>query len=146
MGFVTALMPGPVGLDTAIFIYLIERHPTYEPLLVPLFQSLNEGALEACTSSITLLELLVKPYRSGDAELAARYEAFLTQSRGLTLLSPDRQILHTAAHLRAARQVKTPDALQLATALRAGCTAFLTNDRRLPTLPRLRIVQLSELV
>ena len=145
MGLVEELMPGPVGLDTAIFIYLIERHPTYEPLLVPLFLSLQEGALQACTSSITLLELLVKPYQAGDADLAVLYEAFLTRSQGLTLFSPDRQILHTAAHLRAVKQIKTPDALQIATVLRAGCTSFLTNDRRLPAIPRLRIVQLADL-
>jgi hypothetical protein len=46
--------------------------------------------------------------------------------------------------LRAASGVKTPDALQLAAALSAGCTAFLTNDRRIPVPRELRVLQLGE--
>jgi predicted nucleic acid-binding protein len=54
-----------------------------------------------------------------------------------------RDHLRLAAQLRAATGVATPDALQLAASLAAGCSAFLTNDRRLPTVPGLRIVQLG---
>ena len=55
-----------------------------------------------------------------------------------------RDELKAAAQLRAATGVKTPDALQLAAALTAGCRTFVTNDRRLPALPGLRILQLAE--
>ena len=37
-----------------------------------------------------------------------------------------------------------PDALQLAAALSSGCKTFVTNDRRLPAVPGLRVVQLSQ--
>jgi hypothetical protein len=40
--------------------------------------------------------------------------------------------------------VKTPDAIQLAAALGARCTAFVTNDRELPATPGLRILQLRD--
>jgi hypothetical protein len=33
--------------------------------------------------------------------------------------------------------------MQLAASLVAGCSAFVTNDRRLPLVPDLRIVQLG---
>jgi predicted nucleic acid-binding protein len=39
--------------------------------------------------------------------------------------------------------VKTPDALQLVAAIGGGCTTFLTNDRRLPPVPGLRVVELA---
>jgi predicted nucleic acid-binding protein len=42
--------------------------------------------------------------------------------------------------------VKTPDALQLAAAIGTDCHAFLTNDRRLPDIPGLRIRQLAEYI
>ena len=45
---------------------------------------------------------------------------------------------------RALTPASTPDALQLAGALRGGATTFLTNDRRLPEIPSLKILQLSE--
>jgi predicted nucleic acid-binding protein len=51
--------------------------------------------------------------------------------------------LRLAAGLRAATGIATPDALQLATSLAAGCSHFVANDRRLPIVPALRIVQLE---
>ena len=76
---------GPVGVDTAIFIYFIEEHPTFLPLVEPLFREADGGRRELVTSALTLLEVLVVPYRSGDHLLAARYEAILTRSRGITV-------------------------------------------------------------
>ena len=84
----------------------------------------------------------------GDLRLDAadRYEALLTQSRGICLVDLDRPLLRAAAHLRAAIRVKTPDALQLTAALAAACTAYLTNDRALPRIPGLRVLQLRDYV
>lgn len=89
------------------------------------------------------MELLVVPYRSGDHLLAGRHEAFITRSRGVGIADISRDDLHAAAQLRAATGVKTPDSLQLVAALAAGCTRFLTNDRQLPTIPGIRILQLA---
>jgi predicted nucleic acid-binding protein len=96
------------------------------------------------TSAITLLELLVVPYRAGDDALAERYELLLTRSRGVTTVALDLGQLRSAAQIRANFGVRTPDSLQLAAARTAGCSAFITNDRRLPKLPGLRIVQLHD--
>jgi predicted nucleic acid-binding protein len=40
--------------------------------------------------------------------------------------------------------LKTPDAIQLATAKEAGATAFLTNDAGLAGIPGLRFVVLEQ--
>ena len=39
----------------------------------------------------------------------------------------------------------TPDSIQMATAINEGATIFLTNDLRLPSLPKLRILALDTL-
>jgi predicted nucleic acid-binding protein len=52
--------------------------------------------------------------------------------------------LRAAAQLRAATNMKTPDALQLAAALTTGCATFVTNDRRMPRVAGTRILQLSD--
>ena len=52
-------------------------------------------------------------------------------------------LLRAGAQIRAATRMKTPDALQLAAALGAGCRTLLTNDRDLPPVPGLRIIQVS---
>ena len=143
MGLSTDVGPGSIAVDTAVFIYFIEEHPRYLPLIAPLFEEADAGKRTLVTSAITLLEVLVVPYRAGDARLAERYESLLTQSRGVRLAEVSRDQLRAAAQLRAATGVKTPDALQIVSALSAGCRALVTNDRNLPAVPGLPIVQLS---
>ena len=140
-----SLGDGPVALDTAIFIYYIEEHPDYLPLVQPLFAEIDAGEREAVTSALTLLEVLVVPYRAADVALANRYEALLTRSRGLRVVELDRTQLRTAAQLRALYRLRAPDALQVAAALTSGCPTFVTNDRQLPPVPGLRVVQLDDL-
>ena len=134
---------GPVALDTALFIYLIEEHPRFLPLIDPLFSEADRGARELVTSALTLLEVLVIPYRAGNRLLADRYEALLTRSRGIRIVDLSRDQLRAAAVLRATTGVKTPDSLQLVAAISAGCRTLLTNDRRLPAIPGLQIRQLA---
>ena len=143
MGLSDDLGPGAVAIDTAVCIYFIEEHPHFAPLIAPLFEDADRGRRELVTSALTLLEVLVVPYRAGNRLLAERYEALLTRSRGLRMIELTRATLRGAALLRAATGARTPDALQLATALGAGCAAFVTNDRRLPPVPGLRVVQLA---
>lgn len=143
MGLMADLGRGPLGVDTAIFIYFIEEHPKFLPLIEPLFRAVDEGRLEMITSSLTLLEVLIVPYRTGDHLLATRYESILVRSRGVHIADISRDHLRAAAQLRATTGVKTPDSLQLVAALAGGCTAFLTNDRGLPSIPRMRMLQLA---
>jgi predicted nucleic acid-binding protein len=134
---------GPVGVDTAAFIYFIEENERYLQLVAPLFAAADTGRFELVASALTLLEVLVVPYRAGNIELAERYEAVLTRSRGVRMVDLSRDHLRLAAQLRAATGIATPDALQLSAALASRCSAFITNDRRVPAVPGLRIIQLD---
>ena len=88
---------GAVGIDTAIVIYFIEEHPKFLPMILPLFREADQGKRDLVSSAITLLELLVVPYRAGDRALADRYEALLTRSRGIRLIDITREQLRAAA-------------------------------------------------
>ena len=143
MGLIADLGRGTVALDTATFIYFIEEHPQFFPILLPLFEQADRGEPELVASALTLLEVLVVPYRTGNVQLAERYELLLTRSRGIRMVDITREQLRAAAQLRAATGVKTPDALQLVCAIGSGCKTFLTNDRQLPSIPGLRVLQLS---
>jgi predicted nucleic acid-binding protein len=144
LGLIADLGRGRVGVDTAIFIYLIQEDPRFLPLIEPIFEDVAEGRREIVTSALTLLEVLVVPYRAGNAGLAERYEELLSNSRGIAVMDLTRDQLRIAAQLRAATGVKTPDALQLAAALGAGCTTFVTNDRRIPAIRGMRVLQLGD--
>jgi len=134
-----------VAVDTALFIYLIEEHPRFLAPVRALFERADKGEIEIVTSALTLLEVLVVPLRMGDHRLAAQYDALLTRSRGVRIIDLSRDHLRTAARLRALHgALRTPDALQLAAAISAGCGSFVTNDRRMPAPDGLRVLQLSE--
>ena len=146
MGLIDDLGKGDVAVDTSVFIYFIEEEPRFLPIIRPLFVEADRGKRRLVTSALTLLEVLVVPYRAGDTQLAERYEALLTRSRGVQLIDVTRDQLKAAAQLRAATVIRTPDALQVAAALAARCTAFVTNDRRLPRVTGLRVIELASYV
>lgn len=134
---------GPVFLDTSPFIYFIDRDPNYIEVVDALFEAIAERRLHGITSGITLLETLVIPYRNADLDLASQYESIITNSQNLKFVELDRNILRIAAQIRAEHSIKTPDAVQIAAALSAGAAVFVTNDRALPKLGKIRTVLLS---
>ncbi|HEX4497505.1 MAG TPA: PIN domain-containing protein [Thermoanaerobaculia bacterium] len=144
MGLLSDIGAGPLGLDSAIFIYYMEENPRYLPLVDLIFDAVIEGRLTVATSALTLLETQVVPLRAGNEVLARQYERFLTRSESLRLVPIDHGLLRAAAHVRATTRLKTPDALHVAAALSADCPVFLTNDGRIPSLPGLRVLQLED--
>ncbi len=143
MGLIDDLGSGLVGLDAPPFICFIEEHPKYLSIVRPVFAAFTNGAITGVTSALTLLEMLVQPYRVGNVALAAQYEAFLARSQGLRFEQITGAVLRAAAQLRAAHNIKIPDAIHLATALVANCSVYLTNDRDLPAIPGIRILQVK---
>jgi predicted nucleic acid-binding protein len=136
---------GPVGLDSSVFIYLVEEHPRYLPIVRPLFEAIDAGRLSAVTSSLTLMEVLVVPLRTENVLLARRYDEMLARTRGLRLADIDHLHVRNAAQLRAQwPKLRTPDALQLAAALLGGCSSFVTNDERLPAIGGLKMIKVKD--
>jgi predicted nucleic acid-binding protein len=125
---------GVVGLDTSIFIYHLESNPTYAPLTKTVFENIESGKFQGITSTITLMELTVLPWRMGHENVAREYEALLVNFPNLSILDIDRNVARLAAKLRADFKISPADALQVAAGLQVGAKAFLTNDKRLFSL------------
>jgi predicted nucleic acid-binding protein len=136
---------GPIAIDTSLFIYFIEDKAPWVDIVDSLFEKVVSSGRILATSELTVCETLVAPLRAGDLAMVARYEELLGRSENVTLVPMDRWNLRAAANIRARFGLKTPDAIQLAAALSLRCTAFVTNDRRLPQIPGLRTIQLREL-
>lgn len=123
-----------IGLDTCVFVYHLESHPRYSELTIPLFQWIERGRtspvgqLHAVTSVLSLMEINVRPLALGKEDIADEYETLLSRFPNLSILDIDRRIARQAAELRARYRLHPPDALQIATAIRAGASAFVTND------------------
>ena len=113
-------------VDTAPFIYVLEAHPQFAAQFLGLFEAAARGDLNIALSTITLAEILTGPFKAGQTALAKRYEKSLCLYNVVPVSTP---IAALAAQLRAQYRLKLPDALQLATALDIGASAFVTHDR-----------------
>lgn len=134
-----------VFLDTAPLIYFIEGHSVYKPVLAPLFTFNDQSGFVFVTSTITLLEVLVKPLREGKTIIAKQYRDTITNAPGVEIIDMSTAVAETAARLRATYNLKTPDSIQLATALEAKADYFLTNDVKLKVISELITVTMDEL-
>ena len=143
MEWLTRLQGQVVGLDTAPLIYFIEQNPTYLEIVRAFFRAMDRGDLRVVTSTLTLTEVLVYPLRQGNTELARQYQDILFDQENLITLPVSPEIAELAAQLRASRNLRTPDAIQMATAIHGGATFFFTNDLRLPIIPNLEIIVLD---
>jgi predicted nucleic acid-binding protein len=117
-----------IFLDTAPVIYYVEKNPSFAPLLQPVFNRLDDGDLVAVVSPITLAECLVLPYRLGKSKVAEIFTELLVNSQSVLFLPIDETTADRAADLRARYNLTLSDTFQIATAIQAGCEAFLTND------------------
>ena len=145
MGWVTALRQSVVGLDTAPIIYLVEEHPTYLEVVDPFFEAVDRGDIQVVTSTMTLIEVLVQPLRRNASSLADQYRDILLHSSNITCVDLTTQIAEQAAVLRSEHTIRTPDAVQMATAVLGGASHFLTNDARLPSLSGMQVLLLDQL-
>jgi predicted nucleic acid-binding protein len=117
-----------IALDTSIFIYELEANARYLALTDHIFSWIERPGSKAVTSTITMTELLVQPYRDSDEQRVDEFYALLSTYPNLDWIAPNLEIADVAARIRAVHRLRTPDALQAATAVQAEATGLITND------------------
>jgi predicted nucleic acid-binding protein len=123
-----------VGLDSSILIYHLEDLEPYSSLTENIFARVAEGSLNAVLSTVSVTELLVQPFTTGQKDRIAAIERFLFSLPNTEIKSPDYPIAREAARLRSKYRVRTPDALLIATSINEKADAFITNDGGLRAL------------
>ncbi|MDD1427893.1 type II toxin-antitoxin system VapC family toxin [Dolichospermum sp. ST_sed9] len=134
-----------VFLDTSPVVYYVEAVPAFAEVAKGIFTLIGEGQMQGVVSPVTLAECVTLPIRLGQVELRQRFTDLLTATEGILLVNIDAVIAQEAAELRIQYGLKLPDALQVATAIAAGCEAFLTNDVALKRVKELRVLTMVEL-
>jgi predicted nucleic acid-binding protein len=117
-----------IALDTSVFIYQMEANERYLALTDAVFAWVERAGHEAVTSTITMTELLVPSYRDNDEHRVDAFYGLLSTYPNLRWIAPDLEAADLAAKLRAQYRMRTPDALQAATAIRENATGLITND------------------
>jgi predicted nucleic acid-binding protein len=134
-----------LGIETAPFIYFMERRSGYVAKMRAVFRRVTVEGIVVVASTITLTEALAKPLRENADDLVEAYRTLLKETPGILLRPVDSAAADRAALLRARYNLKTPDALHVATAIEAGCDAFLTNDLDLRRIAEIRVLALDDL-
>lgn len=134
-----------LAFDTAPIIYFIEANPLYDVLVTNIFDRVSRGEILGFTSVLTLTEVLIHPLRKKDSNLHQAYRTLLTKSSYFIVKIITAEIAERAAELRAKYNLRTPDALQVATAIDVGCDAFLINDNGLKKVIEINVLILDDL-
>lgn len=118
-----------VYLDTSVFIYFIEKNAHYHKICESIFENIESGIIKASTSTLTLLEVLVKPYKLKRDDLVLSFYSLFSTYPNISWIDLTLGISDLAAELRAEHSLKTPDAIQAASAISHGTKGFICNDR-----------------
>jgi predicted nucleic acid-binding protein len=136
---VTAERQRIVGLDTNIFIYHFEEDPEYVSFTEDLFEKIESGRLRAVTSVLTLHEIFTGARKAGDARLVTLYRDLLGSFPNLSVMPFDADVAEISSDLCARYGIRTPDAIQAATAIFHNAETFITNDDRLSIIKEIKV-------
>jgi len=110
-----------------------EPSPCVKALKEDLFLPLEKGEFYGVTSVLTIAELLVRPKALQREDVAEEYTLLLSTYPNLEIVPFTLTLAASCAEIRAGYKLRTPDAIQAATALEKKATLFLTNDAGFPS-------------
>lgn len=131
-----------IFLDSMVFIYLFEEDQRFISQVRPIFKSIESSQFIGITSLMSLIETLSPSKYTTDHLTQNEITRFFQETPNLSIFPIDVQISLEAARLRRENtSLKTPDAIQLATALVHQAGTFITGDSKLKNLhlPNLKI-------
>jgi predicted nucleic acid-binding protein len=132
-------------IEAAPLIYYVEEHPKYVDRMESIIALVEDKPIDVFSSVISLTEVLNQPIQKGRHDLEQAYRDILLANDRFHLFPVTQAIAESAAHLRARYNLRTPDALHIATALDSLCNAFLTNDNGLKRITTINVLLLDEL-
>lgn len=135
-----------IFIDTAPFIYLIEKHPVYFNTIYSIAELFDAGKLSVITSVITLTEVLVIPFKEKNDTLITAYKNLIKNSDNFHLLEITSSIAEKAAQVISTYNLKTPDGIQIASAIEFSADIFLTNDSKLKRITEIQVITHDEMI
>lgn len=120
-----------VYFDTNVLIYVFADTPHFVEASLPFFDAIEQGVFMGFTGDITLGELLVQPIMDNDLSTSNRIKSFFDKAQIISLVSHTREDFELMAQIRAQNKLKAMDAIQVATAIRSGCSVLVTGDKNM---------------
>ncbi|EKD06068.1 type II toxin-antitoxin system VapC family toxin [Limnospira platensis] len=132
-------------LDSAPVIYYVDMNPGYSAIMDGIFDLIRAAQIRVVTSPVTLAECLILPLRDSNLSQQQLFIDIITGQDTADFVNITSEIARIAADIRARYRLQLPGAFLIATALDAGCQAFLTNDAQLKRIAELKMLLVSEL-
>ncbi len=134
-----------IYIDTAPYIYYLEKNPQYSDKVKEFFINSYNSGKKFVTSTITIEEYAIVPYREKNKNLLDDFDMLL-EDTGTDIIDITKPIAKRAAEIRAYySKFKAMDALQLAAAVMSGCNVFLTNDKQLRQFVEIKVITMGDL-
>lgn len=134
-----------IAVDSNVLIYLLEGSGPRADIAADLVDAIAGDIVEGVLASIAIAEILFHPASANDA-IVFEATAATIRDLGFRVIALDAAVAEDVAWIRGRSGIAMPDAIHLACARSAEATLIVTNDRRLPTLPRLEVAILDDLI
>lgn len=128
-----------IAIDSVIFIYVWNKQPDFFKRARQILERISSGQAIGVFSQIGLIELLTGPKKQGKKGLALLYKERMANFPNLRILSLNDNIVDISSDLRARYNLRTPDAIHIATAMDAKADKFITNDKSLKKIREIKI-------
>ena len=115
-------------LDTNIFLNVINQEEPFFSDSRALLDLVDDGRLFGVVSTISVAELSVGYYAAGDEAGLRRFLLHLLSSENYQLVDVDSNVAELAGKIRTETGLRLPDALIIASGLKAGADRVVTGD------------------
>jgi predicted nucleic acid-binding protein len=115
-------------LDTNIFLNVINQEEPFFSDSSALLDLVDDGRFFSVVSTISVAELSVGYYAAGDEAGLRRFLLHLLSSENYQLVDVDSNVAELAGKIRNETGLRLPDALIIASGLKAGADRVVTGD------------------
>lgn len=128
-------------LDACSIIYLFESPQQQGQATRLLITQALLNKTQLIVSRLSFLECRVLPLKEKNTDLLESYNRFF-QLPGIQVVEITADVINSATDLRAnySQSLRTPDALQIASALSAKADQFLTGDKKLSVIEEIEVI------
>lgn len=124
-----------IALDSMVFIYHFEQTPAFFEPARKILSAAGRGDCKLITSVVSVIEVLSAPKYTQLTDVASGIKRFFQEAEFLEVIDLDDEIAFETARLRREnKSLRTPDAIQLATAIVSRASTFVTGDAKLRNL------------
>ena len=123
-----------IAFDSNVFIYVLDEHPEF---FASSRDALNKAATEPTVISALVYTETLSKLSGQTFKESLQWLNLICQRGQITVMPIDINLATLAAQLRSShKQLKTPDAIHLATAIAKNAGTLFTNDRKLANIAK----------